>query len=111
MTQNIEMHNDLAVLEHRVKQLEKEPPRVRSLENEVGVIKSTIETMTRDVSDVKTEVHDIKQRMELTATRSDVEKIRDSVVKIMAYGAACLTVLGIVATLLTVTENAKGVFS
>lgn len=108
MTSQLSFENELAVLEHRVAQLEKEPPRVRSLENEVGVIKSTIDTMTRDVADVKSDVHDMKERISKTATTDDVSSIKDAVIKIMAYGTACLTLLGVIMTVTAIIKNAEG---
>jgi len=88
----------LAVLEHRVKTLEEEPPRVRGLEQEVGVIKNTIDGLKTDMAGVRDELHQVNQKLGNTATAKDVKEINRSVIKIMAYGTAGLVFLGVLST-------------
>lgn len=98
MTQ-VHFDQELAVLKHRVKQLEDEPPRVRTLEQEVGVIKNTIDGLKNDMAGAREELHAVNLRLAKTATSDDVRAINRSVIKIMAYGTATLSVLGAIATL------------
>lgn len=95
----VHFDQELAVLKHRVKQLEDEPPRVRTLEQEVGVIKNTIDGLKVDMAGARDELHTINERLSKTATSDDVREVTRSVIKIMAFGTACLTLLGVVATL------------
>ena len=50
-----ELEKSLAVLEHRVSELESTPPRVINLENTVGQLEVQFEAMNRDIGEIKTE--------------------------------------------------------
>lgn len=51
--QNI--RTDMAVLEHRVRELENTPPRVKNLEHSVSQLEVQFQNMNDDISEIKTE--------------------------------------------------------
>lgn len=87
------------MLKHRVTQLVLEPPRVRSLEQEVGVIKNTIDGLKTDMASVRDELHQVNQRLGNTAAAKDVREIDHRVIKIMAYGTVGLVFLDVTSAL------------
>ena len=50
-----ELEKNLAVLEHRVTELENTPPRVINLEHSVGQLEVQFNAMNKDIGEIKTE--------------------------------------------------------
>lgn len=100
---NVEI--ELARVDERLKILEKEPPRVRRLEQEVGVMRETFTAVQTDVKLVKAETHTIKEKVALSASKSDVDKIRIAVVKITTLAGGLVSIVGIIAGLSAIAKN------
>lgn len=92
MTEEATVGEKLAVMEHRIEQLEQWPPRIEAVEKQVDAVKSALAANQESMEDMKEESH---------ATNVAVSELRDLVMRLfwtgtgIAIAAASILSIGI----------------
>ncbi|GAA4648751.1 hypothetical protein GCM10023116_10240 [Kistimonas scapharcae] len=80
----IQAERDIAVMDHRVRDLETTPPRINTLENTVTHLQIKVETMSSDISEIKSEAKE---------THLLVVKLGDDVKRLFMVGVAVVVLI------------------
>ncbi|GAA4648744.1 hypothetical protein GCM10023116_10170 [Kistimonas scapharcae] len=80
----IQAERDIAVMDHRVRDLETTPPRINTLENTVTHLQIKVETMSSDIAEIKSEAKE---------THLLVVKLGDDVKRLFMVGVAVVVLI------------------
>jgi len=80
----IQAERDIAVMDHRVRDLETTPPRINTLENTVTHLQIKVETMSSDITEIKSEAKE---------THLLVVKLGDDVKRLFMVGVAVVVLI------------------
>ncbi|MGI2027759.1 hypothetical protein [Endozoicomonas acroporae] len=95
-----QIEQGMAVLEHRVNELEGTPPRVNSLEHTVSQLEVQFTTMNRDITEIKEESKE---------THSLVQKLGEEVRKLFFIGTVVATIASAVLVGLRIYDSWSGI--
>lgn len=104
------MATELAVMDHRIRVLEKIPPRIMTLEHEVAGIKSELHLARADISHVKDQCND--NHTLLAGMDHKVGELGEKIARLFWTGAGvfltCSVIGGAIALIVTVIKS--GIF-